>query len=78
MNIDRPEVGETNGRPDGWKPQPISRSVYWTEPGLKIVRLRLISDPGFPVWDVSYCEGMIAGELVDVRCPSINYLKRIG
>ena len=34
--------------------EPIDRTVYWTEPNLKITRLRLISDRGFPYWDVSY------------------------
>lgn len=34
------------------------RRVDWTDPNLKrVVRLRLLSDPGFPVWDVSYCFG---------------------
>lgn len=31
----------------------------WNSPYLKnITRLRLLSDPGFPVWDVSYCYGV--------------------
>lgn len=30
----------------------------WTDKRLaRIVRLRLITDPGFPYWDVSYCVG---------------------
>ncbi len=47
----------------------ITRQVYWTEPGLKITRLRLLSDPGFPAWDVSYCHGEIGDEPVDVQLP---------
>lgn len=45
------------------------RKVDWTEPGLKITRLRLLSDPGFPFWDVSYCHGMVGEEHVDVDLP---------
>lgn len=42
----------------------------WTEKGLKIVRLRLLTDPGFPFYDVSYCYGRTAaGALVRVRLP---------
>lgn len=33
----------------------------------RIVRLRLITDPGFPVWDISYCYGQTkSGALVRV------------
>ena len=32
-------------------------TVYWTEV-TEITRLRLVTDPGFPCWDVSYCWGM--------------------
>jgi hypothetical protein len=36
--------------------------VDWTDRRLRrITRLRLLTDPGFPAWDVSYCHG----ELVD-------------
>lgn len=44
-------------------------SVDWTEKGLRITRLRLISDPGFPLWDVSYCHGEVNGEPVEVQLP---------
>lgn len=44
-------------------------TVDWTAPGLKITRLRLLSDPGFPTWDVSYCHGEINGRPVDVQLP---------
>ena len=34
--------------------------VCWTDKRLaKVTRLRLLSDPGFPVWDVSYCDGVL-------------------
>ena len=35
--------------------------VYWTTPGLYITRLRLLTDAGFPFWDVSYCHGTVDG-----------------
>lgn len=43
--------------------------VFWTEKGLRITRLRLLSDPGFPAWDVSYCHGMLGGKPVRVELP---------
>jgi hypothetical protein len=45
--------------------------VCWTDPRLKeIVRLRLLSDPSFPAWDVSYCHGQLDdGSYVDVDLP---------
>lgn len=47
----------------------ITRTVDWTEPGLRITRLRLLSDPGFGAYDVSYCDGVINGEPVAVSLP---------
>ena len=44
-------------------------SVEWDMPNLKIVRLRLLSDIGFPFWDVSYCYGKIQGKAVRVQLP---------
>ncbi len=41
----------------------------WTEPGLKVTRLRLIGDPGYPMLDVSYCHGILDGKHVDVVLP---------
>lgn len=36
----------------------VEETVEWTDNRLaRITRLRLLSDPGFPVWDVSYCWG---------------------
>lgn len=73
---DRPTVGEFNGLVNGItyhndrheQPGGID-SVSWTEPGLVITRLRLLSDPGFPVWDISYCYGILNGRHVDVELP---------
>lgn len=53
------------------------RRVDWTTPGLVITRLRLISDPGFAWWDVSYCHGRTRdGELVHVLLPFSQLPKR--
>ena len=63
---------ETNGlenpssHHDQWR---NAKTVYWTEPGLKIVRLRLLSDPGLDFWDVSYCQGIVNGIPVMVDLP---------
>jgi hypothetical protein len=45
--------------------------VDWNDEDLdKIVRLRLLSDPGYPVWDVSYCWGRLKdGTPVRVELP---------
>ena len=49
----------------------VHGTVQWDDPDLKrIVRLRLLSDPGFPVWDVSYCYGQMKdGSYVRVELP---------
>jgi len=44
-------------------------TVNWDRPGLKITRLRMVSDPDFPYWDISYCHGVLNGEDVRVRLP---------
>jgi hypothetical protein len=69
MLVDRPSIGEINGLPEGYERPLATRTVYWNEPGLRISRLRLLSDPGFPFWDVSYCEGYIGKEFVNVTLP---------
>ncbi len=46
-----------------------ARTVDWSEPNLRITRLRLLSDPGFPAWDISYCHGQIGEERVHVELP---------
>lgn len=62
---------ETNGLVNGQEYHAVKRGgAYWNTPGLRITRLRLVSDPGYPVWDVSYCHGTLAdGTLVDVGLP---------
>ena len=76
MTTDRPSVGEFNGLVNGIAYHDARHEqtdgidkVYWTEPGLEITRLRLLSDPGFPAWDVSYCHGILNGRHVDVQLP---------
>lgn len=75
QTTDRPAVGETNGLVDGIAyhnsrhEQENIDKVCWTTPGLEITRLRLLSDPGFPAWDVSYCHGILDGKHVDVELP---------
>ncbi|MGE0698017.1 MAG: hypothetical protein AB7O57_02880 [Hyphomicrobiaceae bacterium] len=79
---DRPDVGERNGLADARAyhaerhAQQAIRRVCWTTPGLRVTRLRLLSDPGFPAWDVSYCHGMIGSEHVDVDLPFDQLAKR--
>lgn len=70
--IDRPAVGEVNGLVDGLSYHEARRgakTVPWTAKGLKVTRFRLLSDPGFPMWDVSYCHGELNGKPVDVSLP---------
>lgn len=50
--------------------------VDWTKPGLKVTRLRLLSDPGYPAWDVSYCHGVLDGHHVCVLLPFSQLPKR--
>lgn len=79
---DRPDVGEFNGLVDGSKyhaerhAQGHIETVSWSARGLRITRLRLLSDPGFPAWDISYCHGMLDGLHVDVEFPFSQLPKR--
>lgn len=42
----------------------------------RIKRLRLLSDPGFPFWDVSYCYGLLDdGTKVRVQLPRHQFSK---
>jgi hypothetical protein len=42
----------------------------------RIARLRLLSDPGFPFWDVSYCWGVLKdGTKVRVQLPRHQFSK---
>ena len=51
-------------------------SVSWDHPGLRVTRLRLVSDPGYPFWDVSYCDGELDGKFVRVELPFSELPKR--
>lgn len=46
-------------------------TVGWTDRDLsRITRLRLLTEPGFPMYDVSYCWGVLnSGRKVEVRLP---------
>ena len=52
--------------------------VDWSDKRLaKITRLRLISDPLFPYWDLSYCWGVLKdGTKVRVQVPFFQLRKR--
>ena len=76
MTTDRPSVGEVNGLVYGIAYHDARHAqkggvetVDWATDGLEITRLRLLSDPGFPFWDVSYCHGVLNGRHVNVRLP---------
>jgi len=72
MIVDRPEVGEFNGLVDGisyHNERGTCESVCWTTPGLHVTRFRILSDPLFPAWDISYCHGTLDGKPVDVELP---------
>lgn len=53
-------------------------TVDWTDKQLfKVTRLRLLSDHGFPFWDVSYCHGILKdGTLCRVQLPFSQLPKR--
>lgn len=73
-------VHETNGLGeaglDYHRQRGRCRVVDWATPGLKVTRLRLLSDPGLPFWDVSYCHGELGGEQVNVGLPFSQLPKR--
>jgi len=64
-------VYESNPLPEGWHDEECVATVPWNYKNLsKIIRLRLLSDIGFPVWDVSYCVGRLRnGDKVYVQLP---------
>lgn len=64
------QVYETNPLANG-HPADLheAETVDWTTPGLYVTRLRLLSDPGYPWWDVSYCYGTLEGKTVRVQLP---------
>lgn len=60
----------------------IQNTVDWSTAGLKVTKLRLLSDQGFPFWDVSYCIGILNEEAVFValpfnQLPKANFKARI-
>ena len=64
-------VNETNPIGPGYHSEEVTGHLSWDDPDLaRIERLRLLSDPGFPAWDVSYCYGRThSGERVTVGLP---------
>jgi hypothetical protein len=64
-------VNETNPVTLGYHDEEVVGFVDWADKRLaKIERLRLVSDPGFPFWDVSYCYGRLkTGGKVSVQVP---------
>lgn len=60
----------------------VNRDVTWNAKafqaaGGRITRLRLLSDPGFPWWDVSYCHGTLPdGTVVPVDLGESQFRKR--
>lgn len=52
-----------------------TETVDYTDPRLvRVTRVRYISDPGFPAWDLSYAYGFLdTGEYVRIRVPSEAY-----
>ena len=77
--INRPAIGETNGLVNGLsyhRQFNATRCVDWTTKGLKVTRFRIVSDPGFPFWDVSYCHGTLNGEDVRVSLPFFQLPKK--
>ena len=70
MNVNSHGVSETNPLgPAGHPDFETDEMTDWAEPGLYITRLRLLSDPGYPFWDVSYCYGRLHGKDVRVALP---------
>jgi len=69
---------ETNPLPAGGHDETIVGHCHWDCPSLaRIERLRLLSDPGYPAWDVSYCYGRThRGDKVIVILPFSELPKR--
>lgn len=64
-------VHETNPMIEGYHNEDIVGTLCWNDRELKnIERLRMVSDYGFPMWDVTYCYGRNQqGEKVKVALP---------
>ena len=56
----------------------IIGDTTWNDPDLKrIIRLRLLTDRGFPFYDVSYCHGQLKdGNYVNIYLPFSQLPKR--
>lgn len=72
---------ETNGLMPGDQQillDSLKGTVYWDDPALdRIFRLRLLTDPGFPMYDVSYCYGTLKnGDNVRVKLPFYQLRKK--
>lgn len=74
---------ETNGISKDYHlgPEADQRSrnvVDWDDPRLaRVTRLRLLTDPGFPMYDISYCHGVLKnGECCEVVFPFDQIPKR--
>ncbi|UVK63841.1 hypothetical protein SEA_LILYPAD_37 [Gordonia phage LilyPad] len=70
---------ETNGLDDPNEYFSVDREqVLLSDPRIRrVTRLRLISDPGFPYWDVSYCHGELKdGTPVRIQIPVPHFRKR--
>lgn len=70
---------EVNALPEGYHDKvtrKIERRVYWTATGLRIIRFRCVTDPGFPLLDVSYCHGKLGDKYVEVLLPFDQLPKR--
>jgi|TARA_R110000824_G_scaffold389919_1_gene586168 hypothetical protein len=64
-------VIETSSIPEGYHKEQPQGSILWSDKRLaKVIRLRLLSDPGVGFWDVSYCDGrLVDGTKVQVILP---------
>lgn len=63
-------IGEACGQDlQGEQRSGDDRPVIWTERGLVITRLLLVSDAVLPVWNVEGCYGVLEGKPVTVRVP---------
>ena len=71
---------ETNGIEDHAAYFAVKRDevVILADPRLeRITRLRLLTDPGFPLWDLSNCHGVLKdGTEVRVQLPDWQFSKR--
>jgi hypothetical protein len=73
-------VSESNPVPEGYHDAVTANlrgSVDWANPGLeRVIRFRLVGDPGFPFLDVGYCHGQMRdGRYVRVELPFMQLPK---